>query len=69
MLGIEALSGNALAAALVGIVLFEALLLYVGYGALESVVGASVRRVLEGECKVADVLLRRCSTATGGADK
>jgi hypothetical protein len=69
MFGIETLSGNTLAAALVGIVLLEALVLYVGYGALESVFGTAVRRILEGECKVADVLLRRCSTATGGADK
>ncbi len=69
MLGIESLSGNALAAALVGIVLFEALLLYVGYGALESLVGGAVRRVLAGECKVTDLLLRRCSASAGGADQ
>jgi hypothetical protein len=69
MLGIESLSGNELAAALVGIVLLEALLLYVGYGALESLFGGAVRRVLAGECKVADLLLRRCSAATGGGDR
>ncbi|MFD1648054.1 DUF7512 family protein [Haloarchaeobius litoreus] len=69
MLGIESLSGNALAAALVGIVLFEALALYVGYGALESLVGGAVRRVLTGECKLAELLLRRCSAPAGGSDQ
>jgi hypothetical protein len=49
MFGIETLSGNAQAAALVGLVLVEAALLYVGYGALEQLVGARVVRLLRGE--------------------
>jgi hypothetical protein len=44
MFGIETLGGNAQAAALIGIVLVEAIILYVGYGALES---ALARRVVE----------------------
>jgi hypothetical protein len=49
MFGIETLSGNALAAALVGLVLVEATVLYVGYGALERLVGEHVVRLLRGE--------------------
>ena len=49
MFGIETLSGNALAAALVGLVLLEAAVLYVGYGALEQLVGKHVVRLLQGE--------------------
>ena len=49
MFGIETLSGNAQAAALVGLVLVEAALLYVGYGALEQLVGKYVVRILRGE--------------------
>lgn len=49
MFGVETLSGNALAAALVGLVLLEAAVLYVGYGALEQLVGKHVVRLLRGE--------------------
>lgn len=49
MFGIETLSGNALAAALVGLVLVEAAVLYVGYGALEQLLGKHVVRLLRGE--------------------
>jgi hypothetical protein len=49
MFGIESLSGNAQAAALVGLVLVEAAILYVGYGALEGLVGSHVVRLLRGE--------------------
>ena len=49
MFGVETLSGNALAAALVGLVLLEAAVLYVGYGALERLVGKHVVRLLRGE--------------------
>ncbi|MFT4891866.1 MAG: hypothetical protein ACI9YT_002801 [Halobacteriales archaeon] len=49
MFGIESLSGPAYAGALVGIVLVEALLLYVGYGGLMRAVGPSVKRAIRGE--------------------
>jgi hypothetical protein len=49
MFGIETLSGNAQAAALVGLVLVEAAILYVGYGALEQLVGTYIVRILRGE--------------------
>ncbi|WP_191965827.1 MULTISPECIES: hypothetical protein [Haloferax] len=49
MFGIENLSGNSQAAALVGIVLVEAMVLYVGYGALESVLGPTVLKLLGGD--------------------
>ncbi len=49
MFGIETLSGNAQAATLVGIVLVEAMVLYVGYGALTAAVGPSVRKAIGGE--------------------
>ena len=49
MLGIESLSGTERAVALVGIVLVEAAVLYVGYGALERAVGPTVAKVLRGE--------------------
>ena len=49
MFGIESLTGNAQAAVLVGLVLVEAILLYVGYGALERVLGPTVAGVLGGE--------------------
>jgi hypothetical protein len=44
MFGIEALGGNAQAAVLIGLVLLEAIVLYVGYGLLES---ALARRVID----------------------
>ena len=49
MFGIETLGGSTQAAALVGIVLVEAMVLYVGYGALESVLGPTVMKFLGGE--------------------
>lgn len=42
MFGIEALSGGTQAATLIGIVLVEAVILYVGYGVLEAILGESV---------------------------
>jgi hypothetical protein len=42
MLGIESLSGSAQAVATVGFVLAEAIVLYVGYGALSNTVGSAV---------------------------
>jgi hypothetical protein len=44
MFGIETLGGNAQAAVLIGLVLLEAVVLYVGYGLLES---ALARRVID----------------------
>jgi hypothetical protein len=49
MFGVESLTGNAQAAVLVGLVLVEAMLLYVGYGVLERVLGPTVADVLGGE--------------------
>jgi hypothetical protein len=69
MFGIETLSGNEQAAVLVGIVLAEAFVLYVGYGALETWLGPSFRRVLEGKCAVLDMLMRRCQVAENGGGK
>lgn len=70
MFGIETLGGNAQAAVLVGIVLVEAFLLYVGYGWLETMLGPSIKRVLQGRCAVLDLLTRRCSAAeNGGANR
>jgi hypothetical protein len=66
MFGIETLSGNAQAAVLVGLVLIEAILLYVGYGWLESRFGPVIKRVLEGQCAVLDMLLRRCRVEKNG---
>ncbi|WP_396612796.1 hypothetical protein ACH9L7_05845 [Haloferax sp. S1W] len=48
MFGIETLTGSSQAAALVGVVLVEAMVLYVGYGALESAVGSTVLELLGG---------------------
>jgi hypothetical protein len=49
MFGLESLSGLPLAAALIGIVLLEALVLYVGYGALQRVLGPWVMRIIRGD--------------------
>ncbi|SEO23885.1 hypothetical protein SAMN04487948_101270 [Halogranum amylolyticum] len=49
MFGIETLSGTAQAAALVGLVLVEAIVLYVGYGGLVRLVGPTVIDALGGE--------------------
>jgi hypothetical protein len=64
--GIETLGANAQAATLVGIVLVEAVLLYVVYGQLESTVGGTVTRVLQGQCAVVDAVFRRCSASESG---
>jgi len=49
MFGIESLSGNAYAAAMVGLVLLEAAVLYVGYGALEQVASEYFIDLLRGD--------------------
>lgn len=49
MIGVETTSGVAGAVLLVGIVLVEALILYVGYGALERMFGPRIARMLRGE--------------------
>jgi hypothetical protein len=49
MFGIESLSGNAQAAVMVGLVLLEAMVLYVGYGALTQMAGPAVKRTIRGE--------------------
>jgi hypothetical protein len=70
MFGIESLGANAQAAVLVGIVLAEAIVLYVVFGWLESALGGTVKRVLQGRCAVADALFGRCSAAeNGGANQ
>jgi hypothetical protein len=66
LFGIESLSGNAQAAVLVGIVLFEAIVLYVGYGGLELLFGSGLKRVLKGQCAFLEVLMRRCSVSEDG---
>jgi len=48
MFGIETLGGNLQAAVLIGLVLAEAVLLYVGYGALESVLARRVTELIRG---------------------
>jgi hypothetical protein len=62
MFGIETLGGTERAAVLVGIVLLEAVLLYVGYGTLERLVGPVVTRVLKGDCAVGEALSGDCSS-------
>ncbi|MFC7045905.1 hypothetical protein ACFQH6_11225 [Halobacteriaceae archaeon GCM10025711] len=49
MFGIESLSGNAYSAAMIGLVLAEAMVLYVGYGALERLVGPTLMDFLRGD--------------------
>lgn len=66
MFGIETLGTNAQAATLVGVVLAEAMLLYVVYGWLEGVLGGPVTRVLQGQCAVIDLVFRRCPAAENG---
>jgi hypothetical protein len=46
MFGLEHLSGTPHAVAVVGLVLLEAVVLYVGYGELERALGPAVLRVL-----------------------
>jgi hypothetical protein len=47
--GTEIAGGPAEAAVIIGVVLVEALVLYVGYGILEALVGPAIRRALGGE--------------------
>jgi len=47
--GIENLSGTTGAAVIIGLVLVEAILLYVGYGVLESVFGPTIEKALRGD--------------------
>ncbi|MFB6113899.1 MAG: hypothetical protein ABEJ58_07335 [Halodesulfurarchaeum sp.] len=49
MFGLQSLSGTSAAIAMVGIVLVEALVLYVGYGALTRIVGPKVSEAIRGE--------------------
>lgn len=49
MFGIETLTGDVQAVAIVGLVLLESVVLYVGYGALTSVAGATVLARVCGE--------------------
>ena len=49
MFGLEAAAGPTGAAILIGAVLVEALVLYVGYGLLESALGPKIARILRGE--------------------
>jgi hypothetical protein len=66
MFGIESLGGNAQAAVLVGLVLVEALVLYVGYGWLETVLGPSLGRVLRGRCAALDLVFGQCPAPDEG---
>ena len=47
MFGIESLSGNAQAAALIGLVLAEAIVLHVGYSGLTRLVAPRLRGLVE----------------------
>jgi hypothetical protein len=49
MLGVESLGGWAQAAVVIGLVLVEAIVLYVGYGALERLVGSAITDAIRGE--------------------
>ena len=49
MFGIETASGPAGAGLLIGIVLAEAIILYIGYGALERVLGPTITDALRGD--------------------
>lgn len=48
MFGIETLSGSAYSAAIVGLVLAEAMVLYVGYGGLTRAVGSRITDAIGG---------------------
>jgi hypothetical protein len=48
MFGVETLGGNAQAVVLIGVVLAEAIVLYAGYGALESVLAPWVTTLVRG---------------------
>ncbi|WP_327053491.1 DUF7512 family protein [Halomicrococcus gelatinilyticus] len=49
MFGIESVSGPMGAAIIIGAVLVEAILLYVGYGVLEQVLGPTITKALRGD--------------------
>jgi hypothetical protein len=49
MFGLETLTGPTAAVAIIGIVLVEALILYVGYGALEQLLGPVITKALRGD--------------------
>lgn len=49
MLGLESLGGWTHAAAIIGIVLLEAIVLYVGYGAFESLLGPTIIDIVRGD--------------------
>ena len=49
MFALELLGGTSQAVATVGIVLAEAIVLYIGYGALTLIVGPPIRETLEGD--------------------
>ncbi|MFA1611690.1 DUF7512 family protein [Halobellus rubicundus] len=49
MFGLESVAGPFGAALLIGVVLVEALLLYVGYGLLESALGPTIARAIRGD--------------------
>ena len=49
MFGLETLTGTAYSAAIVGLVLGEAMVLYVGYGGLTRAVGSRVTDAVAGE--------------------
>jgi hypothetical protein len=48
VIGIESLGGWGQAATVIGIVLLEAVVLYVGYGALEKLVGSKIIAAIRG---------------------
>ena len=49
MFGLESLSGWTQAAAIIGIVLLEAIVLYVAYGGLESLLGPTITDMIRGD--------------------
>lgn len=49
MVGIETLSGSTQAVATVGLILSEAITLYIGYGALTRIAGSTVHEALGGD--------------------
>ena len=48
MFGIETLSGPSYAVAMVGLVLLEAMVLYVGYGGLTRLAGPTIENAIRG---------------------
>jgi len=49
MIGVESVGGWSQAAVVIGMVLLEAIVLYVGYGALEHLVGSTVTDAIRGD--------------------